>query len=170
MSRRTTAAKESSLNSFSGSPSQRRSILTASILYFKASEEFDPRRGGVPAYRWDRCAAECAMIQLKDEAFERSSGNQTSLIGLNSVTSRSSNIIAAWVPIPTTLSARYLQKLIYQILSHNTYSDAKVSDAGSSGEQDTSGTGQASSSIAHNSHHITAERECWDISLHCWPR
>lgn len=108
MSSRTTAAKASSQSSFSGSLSQVRKILTASILYFKASEEFVPRRGGVPAYKCDKCAAECAMMQLKDEAFERSSGNHTSFIGLNSVTSRSSNIIAACVLIPAASKHKLL--------------------------------------------------------------
>src|SRR4051812_38588007 len=51
------------------------------------------------------------MMQLKDDAFERSSGNQTSFIGLNAVTSRTSNIIAAWVPIPTTPSAKFLHAI-----------------------------------------------------------
>src|SRR3569833_2052087 len=91
---RMTAAKTSSLRAVVGSFIHNLTMRTASALYLRASLE-----NLMPRIR-DRCAAACAMMALKDAAFDRSKGNQTSRIGLKVSAVSSSNIMVAWVLSP----------------------------------------------------------------------
>lgn len=97
---RRTAAIKASLRDSAASLIHCETICTASALNLKASSYVEK-----PCIR-ARCAAECAMIALKDAALDMSKGSQTSRIGLKLEAVLWVNIMVAYVLNPASFVLR----------------------------------------------------------------